>query len=91
MAEFRMRYPKDDPDEQRRGVYVTRRTRCKCAKEFTQNRINPEWLNSPSWGKELQKRFAEAFEVTANREVYIPKWCEKCSRPAQLEGNLRSL
>jgi hypothetical protein len=75
--EFIMRHPADHPDKP--SFPISRENSCRCGRDFTQLRINPEWLNSPAWTED-RARFREAFEVTDNREVWIPKACPSCER-----------
>jgi hypothetical protein len=77
--EFIMRYPNDHPDKP--NFQITRDNSCRCGRDFTQLRVNPDWLNSPAFTED-RPRFRDTFEITDAREVWIPKACPSCERKA---------
>lgn len=82
---FAMRYP---PGHELAGQLVERKQTCsRCGKEFTQQRIDREYLNSLY---EHKRNLFDAFLRTCqveNKEAWQPARCPKCDR-AQLNNGV---
>jgi ribosomal protein S27AE len=87
---FALRYPEG---HELAGQLLERKQSCpRCGERFTQQKINPEWLNAfKAHSAEHLKAFLRTCEVDENRQVYIPGRCGKCERAQLNPSNNPSL
>ncbi len=64
------------------GARVGRTQTCSCGQEFSQGKVNPEWLSN-MWSR-LRAKLLQSDGCQTDRDgtVWIPKQCPKCERLA---------